>query len=183
MAIPADDALLGDLAAGREEAFAQLYDLWGERLLRAARDICGSHEDAEDAVQDVFTGLVRAGPALAGVRNLKAYLFSALHRATLRRAEKRRIEHPMDSAGIEPATKTTPPAAEAADRLHRALDALPAEQRAVVALKVDGDLTFEEVGAVLAVSANTAASRYRYALARLRAALGQGREAQQTERT
>ena len=42
----------------------------------------------------------------------------------------------------------------------------------MIALKIDGGLTFAEVAALLGVSANTAASRYRYALEKLRAALG-----------
>jgi RNA polymerase sigma-70 factor (ECF subfamily) len=87
MASPADDALLADLAAGREEAFERLYDLFGARLLRAARCICASREEAEDAVQDVVLALVRAGPALKEVRNLNAYLFTAAHRAAVRRAK------------------------------------------------------------------------------------------------
>jgi RNA polymerase sigma-70 factor (ECF subfamily) len=56
-------------------------------------------------------------------------------------------------------------------RLEQALRALPAEQREVISLKVDGGLTFAEIAALLGVSANTAASRYRYALEKMRAAL------------
>jgi len=61
-----------------------------------------------------------------------------------------------------------------APRRNRALEALPAEQREVLALKVDGELTFEEIGGLLNVSPNTAASRYRYALEKLRDALRPG---------
>jgi RNA polymerase sigma-70 factor (ECF subfamily) len=68
-------------------------------------------------------------------------------------------------------------AAEAVDEderlaLSRALAALTPEQREVVHLKVFEDLTFPEMAALLGISANTAASRYRYALAHLRKALG-----------
>ena len=38
-------------------------------------------------------------------------------------------------------------------------------------MKIDGQLTFAEIGRVLGVSPNTAASRYRYALEKLRAML------------
>jgi len=179
MASPADDALLADLAAGREEAFERLYDLFGARLLRAARCICASREEAEDAVQDVFLALVRAGPALKEVRNLNAYLFSAAHRAAVRRAAGRRHERSIEGRANGRAAPEqsrnlancgTPPP----DRLNRALEALPAEQREVLALKVDGELTFEEIGGLLNVSPNTAASRYRYALEKLRDALRPG---------
>jgi RNA polymerase sigma-70 factor (ECF subfamily) len=55
--------------------------------------------------------------------------------------------------------------------VQRALQTLPFEQREVVALKVDAELTFAEIGEILGLSPNAAASRSRYALARLRAAL------------
>jgi RNA polymerase sigma-70 factor (ECF subfamily) len=48
---------------------------------------------------------------------------------------------------------------------------LPAQQREVIALKIDGELTFAEIGQVMGTNANTAASRYRYALEKLRATL------------
>ena len=172
MASPADDALLADLAAGREEAFERLYDLFGARLQRAARCICASREEAEDAVQDVFLALVRAGPALKEVRNLNAYLFSAAHRAAVRRAGRgRRHERSIEGKAL---VRAAPEPAQPPDRLNRALEALPAEQREVLALKVDGELTFEEIGGLLNVSPNTAASRYRYALEKLRDALRPG---------
>ena len=52
--------------------------------------------------------------------------------------------------------------------------AAAAEQRDTVALKIDGGLTFAEIAAVMRTSPNTAASRYRYALEKLRAALVTG---------
>jgi RNA polymerase sigma-70 factor (ECF subfamily) len=56
-------------------------------------------------------------------------------------------------------------------RLAEALGRLPDEQREVILLKVQEDLTFKEIAAVCGVSGNTAASRYRYGLARLRESL------------
>ena len=48
---------------------------------------------------------------------------------------------------------------------------LPSEQRAVLHLKLWEGLTFEAVGETLSISSNTAASRYRYGLDKLRARL------------
>jgi RNA polymerase sigma-70 factor (ECF subfamily) len=42
------------------------------------------------------------------------------------------------------------------------------DQRDVLVLKIWGELTFQQIGAELRISANTAASRYRYALNALR---------------
>ena len=45
---------------------------------------------------------------------------------------------------------------------------LPAEQREVVVMKVWGEMTLEEMAQVLEIPVNTVASRYRYALGKLR---------------
>ena len=58
------------------------------------------------------------------------------------------------------------------ERLQQSLAALPLEQREVIALKIDAELTFAQIGAVLGVNPNTVASRYRLALEKLRTALG-----------
>jgi RNA polymerase sigma-70 factor (ECF subfamily) len=52
--------------------------------------------------------------------------------------------------------------------VEQAMATLPSEQREVVVLHIWGGLTFQEVAGVLAIPANTAASRYRYALSKLR---------------
>jgi RNA polymerase sigma-70 factor (ECF subfamily) len=52
--------------------------------------------------------------------------------------------------------------------IEEALQRIPPEQREVLVLKIWGELTFEQIATELGLSANTAASRYRYALAALR---------------
>ena len=56
-------------------------------------------------------------------------------------------------------------------RLQQAVRSLPDEQREVVALKIDGELTFAQIAQIVGVSVSTAASRYQYALRKLRASL------------
>jgi len=57
-------------------------------------------------------------------------------------------------------------------RIARAVEDLPEEQREVFLLKEEGELTFEEIGRILGCGKETAKSRMRYALERLRNALG-----------
>jgi RNA polymerase sigma-70 factor (ECF subfamily) len=57
------------------------------------------------------------------------------------------------------------------DRIERAIRSLPERQREVMTLRIDGQLTFSQIAQVVGVSVSTAASRYRYALAKLRASL------------
>lgn len=158
------------LSRGEEEAFAFLYDREGSAMYRVALTICGSPAVAEDAVQDVFLALVRARERLASVTNLRGYVFAALRRAAAYRAESA-ARH--TGADVEP--DSLPRAAEDHDdRLGDALHGLPREQREVIALKVDGGLTFADIGETLSISPNTAASRYRYAIEKLREALERG---------
>ena len=169
----AGDPLCTGLAQGRETAFADLYDRFAPALFRVALLVLGSREEAEDAVQDVFVGLVRARQGLAGVENLRAYLFTALRHATAQRAacRDRARAVPLEAVPEPASSAVSRREADSVVRLERALRTLPAEQRELVALKVDGGLTFAEIAALLGLSPNTAASRYRYALEKLRAAL------------
>jgi RNA polymerase sigma-70 factor, ECF subfamily len=168
------DPLVVGLAAGDERAFAALYDRYAMRLYRAAVGMLGRREDAEDAVQEVFAAVLQSRHKLAEVQNLTAYLFTALRRAAGRRAA-RRVREPRtgEAAMAEIAGKAGPDDQSEFDdeRLQKALLGLPADQREVIALKIDGGLTFAETAQVIGISANTAASRYRYALERLRTSL------------
>ena len=171
MTQPDADPLLADLAAGRAEAFEALYDRIGPRLHRAAWGMLGHPEEAEDAVQEVFVALVRSRERLTEVRDLTAYLFTSLRRVAGRLAQ-RRARQPVAADAL---VRDVPGGGDqrfdrGAEReaLDRALGALLPEQREVIAMKIDGELTFAQIAAVLGVSINTAASRYRYALEKLR---------------
>jgi RNA polymerase sigma-70 factor (ECF subfamily) len=60
---------------------------------------------------------------------------------------------------------------EAQSALAAAVNCLPHDQREVLVLKIWNELTFSEIAGALGISQNTAASRYRYALANLKKSL------------
>jgi RNA polymerase sigma-70 factor (ECF subfamily) len=132
-------------------------------------------EDAEDTVQEVFVAVLQARLVVTESQDLTAYLFTALRRAAGRCAARRARAPTLSDAAIDEAVAPSAQHSDCAnpysERLQRALLALPAEQREVVALKIGGELTFAEIARVLGVSINTAASRYRYALEKLRCLL------------
>ncbi|MFO0902786.1 MAG: sigma-70 family RNA polymerase sigma factor [Pirellulales bacterium] len=166
------------LAQGESDAFAEAYDLYGERLYRCARWWSGGGDEAEDLVQELFVALVRGSARLREVEDLPSYLFVALRRLALRAAQKRLRGGRQSSLGdeaerIAARTEAVGELCERREQLAAALRTLPESQREVVVLKVDGELTFEQIGATLSISANTAASRYRYALERLRGLLSE----------
>jgi RNA polymerase sigma-70 factor, ECF subfamily len=168
---PGTDPLLLSLTAGDERAFALLYDRFAARMYRVALRILGRREDAEDVVQDVFMALVRSRERLANVSDLTAYLFASLRRAAGRCALRRARSPQASPAAIFDAVAPTEPTAPDCLRLQQAIRALPSEQREVIALKIDGELTFAQIAQIIGVSINTAASRYRYALSKLRSSL------------
>jgi RNA polymerase sigma-70 factor (ECF subfamily) len=168
------NSLLRGLAVGEERAYRSLYDRMGARLYRTALGLLGRHEDAEDAVQDLFLSLVRSRRKLSAVNDLTPYLFTALRHAAGRCLARRRRE----PAASESATRGELPYGSAKEKtsdrarqLDAARHALPREQQEVLTLKIEGELTFAQIGNVLGVPPSTAASRYRYALEKLHAAL------------
>jgi RNA polymerase sigma-70 factor, ECF subfamily len=169
---PSDRLLIQGLVQGEEQAFAALYDRLGPALFRVARALLGGRQDAEDAVHEVFVGLLRSRHSLVGVQNLRAYAFAALRTSAGRIAAARKKERRTSAdLGELPAPEPRAMNADQDAALERALRSLPAEQCELIALKIDGELTFVEIATCLGISPNTAASRYRYALEKLRAAL------------
>jgi RNA polymerase sigma-70 factor (ECF subfamily) len=152
------------LTAGDESAFAELFDRFGVRLFRTARRLLGDEHAAEDAVQEVFVGLARSHASLGTVVDWTAYLFASLRHAAGRIGD--RLSRRPETLAIDPADGRAVPHGDAS--LEQALAKLPDEQREVLALKFEGGLTFDQIGVQLGISANTAASRYRYALDKLR---------------
>jgi len=141
------------------------FDLHGSALYRYALGVTGSREDAEDAVQEVFVRLARAGRIPCAGQALARYLFRAARNAAISALRRRRRDRTVP---LEDGLRAEPPGEDSFGGLRDAVRGLPLKQREVLALKVLQQMTFEEIGAALGVSANTAASRYRYAIARLR---------------
>ena len=144
----------------------------GPRLLACARQWTRSQADAEDVVQDAFVRYWRLQRGLDAAAI--PLLITSIRRAAFDRArrEGRRTRREQAVAGEDEGIFQPWP--EGDDRrlqLEAALARLPDGQRDVLALKIWGELTFEQIGMELGVSPNTAASRYRYALAALRTEL------------
>jgi len=154
-------------------------------MYRTALRILGSREDAEDVVHDVFLALVRSRERLGDVQDLAAYLFATLHRAANRCALRRARAVQISPAAADEAVAPAAPAASEDsdwDRLQQAIGALPDQQREVLTLKIDGELTFAQIAQVLEVSISTAASRYHYALKKLKTSLATARTSRERKR-
>lgn len=148
----------------RATLVGQLYDAHGAGMYRYALMLLGRHAAAEDAVQQVFASLLRpSGPIDNEVHYLRRAIRNECYSAM--RKNKRTV------AWDEPLLELIAPGrVEPEERmaLEAAIALLPPEQREVIHLHVFEGMTFEETASVMDQPMNTIASRYRYALAKLR---------------
>jgi RNA polymerase sigma-70 factor (ECF subfamily) len=143
----------------------------GPGLVLFARQWVQSLADAEDIVQEAFVRFWRRNHNIQNRGLLYATVRSiALDRirGDSRRARREAVAVADADQSVEPQFQFED---ESQKALVRALDGLPKDQREVLVMKIWNELTFAEIGQALGVSQNTAASRYRYALAALRKTL------------
>lgn len=141
-------------------------------LLLFARQWIRSPADAEDVVQEAFVRFWRKQHAIdnrgllyATVRSIALDFIRRDHRRARRElASFTEGENTGQSQLFEVDD-------ESQQALAAAVAVLPNEQREVLVMKIWNELTFAEIGSVLGISQNTAASRYRYALAALKKSL------------
>ncbi len=156
----------------KAQLLAELYDQCGSKVYGYVLALVSDPSDAEEIVQDVFA---RMHSSKRVPRDPQAYLFRAARNEAYSRLRRRRLglrvrktleEQP---ALLVQATDSRPHGEREA--IEAALRTLPAKQREIVVLKVYEDMTFQEIAEILEISPNTAASRYRYALEKLRVKL------------
>ncbi|MBN8604346.1 MAG: sigma-70 family RNA polymerase sigma factor [Planctomycetes bacterium] len=156
-------------------ALGGLYDLTAVRLVRFSYTICQNQHDAEDAVSAALLRVASDHEIVLKAANPWAYLLQMVRNESLLILRKRKKWN--FAGGLFDFLFTNPENAlerhEAQDQISKALQKLPKEQAEVVVLKIWEDLTFLEIGTVLHIPAQTAASRYRYALTKLASLLGQ----------
>lgn len=146
------------------EDVRSLYETHGRALLAYASALLRNPSAAEDVLHQVFLNLLRGHASIAG--EPAAYLFRAVRNGALNHIRGQSRETDLDDAAVW--LESPDGSRETSLALQSALRALPAEQREVIALRIWGQMTFEEAANVIGVSPNTAASRYRYGLAKLK---------------
>ena len=151
----------------------------GPTMLMLARQWVGRRDDAEDVVQEAFVRFWRARDRAA---DPVAYLFACVKRAGMdwqrggRRRERREeavASMRMEAAPHEPLLTSPLEQEERRAAMEAALLTLPESQREVLVMKVWARLSFPQIAEALSIPTDTAASRYRYALAKLREALAE----------
>ena len=174
---PATRDLIDRAKRGDREAFEALHDRYARSVYRYVRFRLGDPDDAEDVVQGVFLTVVQHLPRYEHRgRPFGAWLFRIARNAVIDQVRRRPEHVPIDRAIDLPSPAPSPDEAAlfSADVLavHRALDALTAEQREVIALRFLAGLSASEAGAVMGKGEGTIRALQFRALGSLRRELG-----------
>lgn len=151
-----------------QKGFEQIYKSFAGPLFRYLRNSFDlSREEAEDILQTAFMPWVKEPAKFFNVENPAGYLFTSARNAALKfkketgpdrnetnrsHTQQNRIDHKIENELM----------------IKKALESLPDEQKETVVLKIWTDMTFEEIAELQKCSLPTVASRYRYAIAKLK---------------
>lgn len=161
--------------AGRQD-IERWYDEHAGALFALLLNLTRDESDARDLLQEVFLRLANQSEHFSAADDPRAYALRLAHNAAVdlfRRRSRRHEREETWEAECRPLFAPTDDPDEAVFRqaLNGALAELPPDQRAVVHLKLWEGRTFDDIAGLLGIPLNTAASRYRYAIDKLRARL------------
>jgi len=162
-------------AGGDAAAFETLYRRHKDPLYRYFLRHTASPDIAAELFQDVWKNLVQSRLRYRPDAPFGAFLYKLAHNRLMDhfRMQRPTSEVPEDlpAPDSERPDETVARRAQAA-RLLRALALLPPEQREVIVLREERELTLEQIAQVQGVGRETVKSRLRYALAKLREVIG-----------
>lgn len=133
-----------------ESRFHKDYLPLAPTLYRVAFYILESEADAEDAVQELYLKLWKAGCSLDGIDNPKAYSIRILKNICIdriRKAGRITIQEEIQEQPAEPVQEDEIDARTRLNKVLEAVKALPERQRTVLMLRAVEGLSYEEISA------------------------------------
>jgi RNA polymerase sigma-70 factor (ECF subfamily) len=160
---------------GEEQAFIEIVEFYYPRCLRFARNMLGSDQDAEEAVQDTFVRVHDSFPRFREDARFEPWLFRILAnrcRTSLARSRRHRAlieygEVPLSAAAAEEGDF----GADWAEEVRVVLESLPTEQREAFLLRHVEDLSYEDIAAMTGVGLSALRMRVKRACDTLRSRL------------
>jgi len=181
---PDDTTLMLRYRDGDVAAFEILYGRHKDALFRYFLRQCGDRDTAAELFQELWLRLVRNRTRYTASAKFTTYVYTLAHSCFIdywRRCKRKPLQ--LESDGDCPLDEHADPGARAVEdqvagleahaRLATALEVLPPEQREAFLLREEGGLSLEEIAAATGVGRETAKSRLRYAVGRLRSALAE----------
>jgi RNA polymerase sigma-70 factor, ECF subfamily len=164
------------LAANDPAALEMIWETYAPDMLGYLAGLHCSRQDAEDTLQEVFVTIARKRASVAKARLLKPYLFQLARNVALNRIKQsKRIRNHAQAMPDWLVPVEPDPQCELRSReLAAALERLPEKQRIVLVLKFYREKTLHEIGELMGISENTAASCLRYGMEKLRETMTEG---------
>jgi RNA polymerase sigma-70 factor (ECF subfamily) len=178
-----DDAqLVAGAIAGRQECFETLVERHQRSVHALVYRWLGDRAVADEVVQATFVQAYMHLVDFRGDASFRSWLYGiALNQArTLQRDRRRERTIPIDDVAegdlpqVQGASEGASEGGRLRDRLAGFIARLPPRQRAVVTLRVVGDLPFKEIAKLEGISENSAKVSYHHAVTRLRKWMGRG---------
>jgi len=179
---PDDSALMLRYGDGDVQAFEILYRRHKDAIYRYLLRLCGHRDSADDIFQEVWGKIVKARSTYRPTAKFTTFLYRVAHncfidyvRRNKRHAGNTVLEPELHSdPGESPETATERSLAR--ERLELALTTLPEEQRDAFLLREEGGLSVDQIATVTGCNRETAKSRLRYAVGKLRTAIDEPAE-------
>jgi RNA polymerase sigma-70 factor (ECF subfamily) len=177
-----DAYVLEGFRRGDESAVREMYRAYGNLVYAVAFRALGRRDLAEEATQQTFVRAWQAADRIDVLRDPAPWLATIARNTAIdvHRRETRRETRAIDSVSAEhPALVTSSPdlaTLDAAWQVRQAIDALPADERAVVQLQYMNGMTHREIAATLDLAIGTVKSRLHRAHGKLANLLGHLRE-------
>ena len=152
------------------------YDDHAQALFRFLLNYTRSEEDTHDLLQQLFEKLAAHPEFLGAARDERGYLLRLARNLAVDLIRRRTTQAKYQGQYEDQQARLFAPIDHADEtvyerKIEEAMAGLPAEQRAIVHLKLWEEMTFEAIAETLDISPNTAASRYRYGIDKLRQCL------------
>lgn len=169
-----DKLLVLKCKRGSPDALVRIYRKYKADLLVLAMALLNDKSAAEDVVHDVFLSFVQSLDKFRLTGTLKGYLLTCVaNRARNTNKAVRRRQNVAQNPGPTACSSAGKPSLsmicnEQLQRLSNAMAQLPYDQREIVMLHHQAAMTFKTIAKSLGISTNTAKSRYRYGLDKLR---------------
>lgn len=179
-----DEILFARFKKGDQEAFNEILMRYQAPIMTYIVKSTGNKEKAEEVFQDVFFKVVDRREQFKTKVSFKAWLYTIARTTCIDAARKRQRTPYMSSIyrddeeqrdekleSQEPSAQDLTHELQIDGQLKEALDEIAPEQKETFVLKVMHEMTFEEIAVTMKCSVNTAKSRMRYALEKLRTIL------------
>lgn len=155
------------MLSGDKNAFVRVYEELKKPVFTVIFRIVSSKESAEDITQEFFIKIFK-DPPKADIKNPRAWIFTVARNMAI---DHLRREHHSDSLDIDIAYQTD---LEMNIDLERTISTLGMEEREIITLHLNCDLTFLEISKIMKVSLPSVYRRYQKAIKSLKKQLQGG---------